>query len=90
MEIDDSMFKLNLINGRGERLGKKLKIYKRGARLLGINSSHLDMFFKIGVLKNFAKFTGTHLSLSICFNPFAASNAPFLCFLKKKGCIENK
>ena len=46
MEIDDSMFKLNLINGRGERLGKKLKIYKREARLLVINSSHLEISSK--------------------------------------------
>ena len=35
---------------------------------MDIRSSHSQMFFKIGVLKNFTKFAGKHLFQSLFFN----------------------
>ena len=42
-------------------------------------SSHLQMFFKIGVLKNFAIFTGKHRSWSLFLTALQVSN-----FIKKR------
>ena len=36
------------------------------------------MFFKIGVLKNFAKFTGKHLCLDLFFTKVASSACNFI------------
>ena len=47
-------------------------------------SSHRKLYIKIGVLKNFAKFTGKHLCQSIFFNKVAGLNPATL--LKKSLC----
>ena len=38
------------------------------------SSSRPEAFFKLGVLKNFAKFTGKHLCQSLFFNKVAGLN----------------
>ena len=43
------------------------------------------MFFKIGVLKNFAKFTGKHLSLGLFFTKVASSACNFI---KKETAVQ--
>ena len=46
-------------------LSRKLEFYT------GVRSSHQRCSIKIGVLKNFAKFTGKHLCQSLFFNKVA-------------------
>ena len=41
-----------------------------------VRSSCSQMFFKVGVLKNFAKFTGKHLGQSLFFNKVAGLRSP--------------
>ena len=45
------------------------------------------MFFKIGVLKNFAIFTGKHLCQSLFFNKVAGLHPQFLCFFTNKTIV---
>ena len=45
-----------------------------GRNLEQFIGNHLQMFFKIDVLKNFAKFTGKHLCWSLFFNKVADHN----------------
>ena len=42
-----------------------------GKKNMDISKSRTQIFFKIGVLRNFAKFTGKHLFQSIFFNKVA-------------------
>ena len=46
-------------------------------------SSHLQLFFKIGVIKNFAIFTGKHVLKSL-FNKLRACNCQACNFIKKR------
>ena len=45
---------------------------------LTFRSSHPGVFYKKGVLKNFAKFTGKHLRQSLIFNKVAVLEQHFL------------
>ena len=45
---------------------------------LTFRSSHPGVFYKKGVLKNFAKFTGKHLRQSLIFNKVAGLEQHFL------------
>ena len=42
-----------------------------GKKNMDISKSRTQIFFKIGVLRNFAKFTGKHLFQSLFFNKVA-------------------
>ena len=42
-----------------------------------VRSSHLDVFCKKGALRNFSKFTGKHLRLSLSFNKVACLKKMF-------------
>ena len=51
---------------------KIFKCYKNGySNTLYFRSSRLQVFHKIGSAKNFSKYTGTHLCMSILFREFS-------------------
>ena len=48
--------------------GEVEEVLEIGKKNMDVRSSHSQMFFKIGVLKNFAKFAGKHLLQSLFLN----------------------
>ena len=65
---------------KGKRICKELKISVMGViSTTSIKSSRSKMFFKIGVLKNFAIFTGKHMCKSLFLIKLKACN-----FIKKR------
>ena len=63
---------------------KATYILQKNARLAvwSIRSSRPELFYKKGVLRNFARFTGKHLCWSLFFNKVAGLKPPTL--LKKR------
>ena len=62
------------------RLTKKKKIImkKNTHKLFLFRSSHPEVFYKKGVLRNFEKFTGRHLCQSLVLNKVAGLRAATL------------
>ena len=54
-----------------------IDIYRRTGYLSGVQKQPPQMFFRIVVFKNFAKFTGKHLPWSLFFNKVAGFKNTF-------------